>query len=497
MNISVTHAASVKFSESGACLMVPLYQGELPLNATLLDPAHELVLQAQADRGVLTGKAGQCAYLPVTEAPYSGVLILGAGERAKLTPEGLRRAAGAAAKALTENRITSLVLDVSHFPELPVDALLEGIILGQYDFDAYRSKRDGAPPRLAEFTVALAEGAEVNAPQKACELAALACFSANGARHLANTPPNEMTPAALAEFAEGIARDSGCECTVLEERQMETLGMNALLAVGRGSAQDSKLIVLRHHVSNDLKTIAIVGKGVTFDTGGISIKPAADMHEMKYDMCGAAAVLCAMMTIVELRPAINVICVVPSVENMPSGMAARPGDILRAYNGKTIEVRNTDAEGRLILADAMAYTADKYKPDVMVDLATLTGACVVALGHNAAGLFSNNETLSQELAAAGEATGERVWSMPLWDEHGEMLKSPHADLSNVGPRWGGAISAASFLSNFIGDTPAWAHLDIAGTAWGASHQPHLSADHASGFGVRLLVKWILDQAGQG
>jgi leucyl aminopeptidase len=497
MKITVAPASGVSFPSEGGCLIAPVYQGEFPLNTTLLRPEHEFVLQAQADRGVLTGKGGQCVYLPVAEAPYAGVLVMGLGERAKVNAEALRRSAGAAAKLLTENRITAAVLDVSHFPEIPADALLEGLILGQYDFDAYRAKRDDAPPRLAEVQVAVGEDVELNAPQKACELAALACFSANGARHLANTPPNEMTPSALAEFAEGIARDSGCECTVLEERQMETLGMNALLAVGRGSEQDSKLIILRHHVSNDLKTIAIVGKGVTFDTGGVSIKPAADMHEMKYDMCGAAAVLCAMMTIAELRPAINVICVVPSVENMLNGQAARPGDIVRAYNGKTIEIRNTDAEGRLILADAMAYTADKYKPDVMVDLATLTGACVVALGHNAAGLFSNNDVLTQELLHAGEATGERLWQLPLWEEHGEALKSPHADFSNVGPRWGGAISAASFLSNFIGNTPAWAHLDIAGTAWGATHQPHLSPDHASGFGVRLLVKWILDQAARG
>lgn len=495
MRIEVVKPEEVHYPESLSCLVAPVYEGGFPINTTLLRAEHELTLQALSDWEVFEGKAGQTHLLPTPEAPYKSVLLWGLGKEADCDAEAVRRAAGAAAKTLLSNRIARVVLDLSHFPERLAEPFTEGVILAQYDFDVYKSKPEGkaAPQRVEAVTVAVKEDVNTDALHKALELAALCCFSANGARHLANTPPNEMTPDALANFARGIAEDSGCECTVLEERQMETLGMNALLAVGRGSAQESKLIILRNQVSNDTKTIAIVGKGVTFDTGGISIKPSADMHEMKYDMCGAAAVLCAMMTVVELRLPINVICVVPTVENMPSGNALRPGDIVKAYNGKTIEVVNTDAEGRLILADAMAYVADKYKPDVMIDLATLTGACVVALGHNAAGLFSNSEELSRQLSEMGRQTGERVWPMPLWDEHGEMLKSPHADLSNCGPRWGGAISAASFLKNFIGDTPAWAHLDIAGTAWGAKHLSYLPAEHASGFGVRLLVRWLLSQ----
>jgi leucyl aminopeptidase len=497
MNISVVFPDAVAYpADVLSALVAPVYEGEFPINTTLLQPDHEVVLQAAADWEVFTGKAGQTYFLPTPAGPYQGVLLLGLGKRAGSDAEVIRRATGAAAKTLATHRIGHAVFDVSHFAECLAEPFVEGLILGQYDFDVYRAKPEGtpAPQRVEALTVVVKEGVNAEALKNACELAALCCFSANGARHLANTPPNDMTPKALATFAQGLAKESGCECIVLGERQMETLGMHSLLAVGRGSEQDSQLIILRHQVSSDAKTIAIVGKGVTFDTGGISIKPAAEMHEMKYDMCGAAAVLCAMMAIVELRPAINVICVVPTVENMPSGNAFRPGDIIKAYNGKTIEVQNTDAEGRLILADALAYVADKYKPDVIVDLATLTGACVVALGHNAAGLFSNNEELSNQLVAAGNLTGERVWPMPLWDEHDELLKSPHADLSNVGPRWGGAISAAAFLKNFIGDTPAWAHLDIAGTAWGAKHLPYVSADHASGFGVRLLVRWILEVA---
>jgi len=497
MKIQVISAGDAQFEAERSCLIVPVFEGEMPLNADLLQGPHELVLQAEADRGALTGKSGGSMFLPVVEAPYSGVLALGLGKHDALEGETVRRAAGSAAKLLAQFRVASAVLDLTHYPDVPAAAIVEGFILAQYDFEVYRKPADPPAQRLGTLQVALPDSVDQNAVQKQCELAALACFGANGARHLANTPPNEMTPEGLAEFARGIARDTGCECTVLEERQMETLGMNALLSVGQGSAQDSKLIILRHQVSNDVPTVAMVGKGVTFDTGGISIKPSADMHEMKFDMCGAAAVLCAMMTIAELRPNINVLCVVPAVENMPSHNATRPGDIIKAYNGKTIEVRNTDAEGRMILADAMAYVADKYKPDMMVDLATLTGACVVALGHNAAGLFSNSDELSGALTGAGEATGERLWRLPLWEEHAEMMKTPHADISNAGPRWGGAISAAWFLSNFIGDTKQWAHLDIAGTAWGGSHQPHLSADHATGFGVRLLVKWVLGMAAKG
>ncbi len=497
--VAVDPGSLVLTDDSLSCLVAPVYQGEFPINTSLLQAADEAVLQAVVDWEVFTGKAGQTYFLPTpANAGYKSVLLLGLGKRDAADAEAVRRAAGAAAKSLSANRIAQVALDISHFSDTIAEPFVEGLILGQYDFDVYRAKPESGPlPQKVEFlAVVLKDALHADAVQKVCELAALCCFSANGARHLANTPPNEMTPAALAAFAQGIAEEGGCECVILGERQMETLGLNALLAVGQGSEKDSQLIILRHQVSNDAKTVAIVGKGVTFDTGGISIKPSADMHEMKYDMCGAAAVLCAMMTIVELRLPINVICVVPTVENMPSGKSFRPGDIIKAYNGKTIEVQNTDAEGRLILADAMAYVADKYKPDVMVDLATLTGACVVALGHNAAGLFGNDDTLLTELVKAGKQTGERVWPMPLWDEHDDLLKSPHADLSNVGPRWGGAISAAAFLKNFIGDTPAWAHLDIAGTAWGGKHLPYASPDHATGFGVRLLVRWIMSLTGK-
>jgi len=496
MRVLVTRQSETQFQGETSCLVVPCFEKSFPLESALLQGEHEVTLQALADRDIFTGKADESYYLPTPGGPYGGVLIAGLGKPENLTPEALRRAGGKACEALKRHRADEIVLDISRHTDLPAEALLEGIVLGQYDFDVYKEASPTPPAKVKTLRVAVDDSADLHGVQVRCELAVLACLSTNGARQLANTPPNEMTPAALAEFALGIARDSGCECVILDQIQMATLGMNALLGVARGSGQPPKLIILRHHHSDNAKTVAIVGKGVTFDSGGISIKPAADMHEMKYDMAGAAAVLCAMMAITELKPAINVICAVPAVENMTGENAQRPGDIVRAYNGKTIEVLNTDAEGRLILADAIAFIIDKYKPAALIDLATLTGAVVVALGHHAAGLFDNNEELATSLLTAAGQTGERLWRLPLWPEHDKMIEGNHADLANIGPRGqAGAITAAAFLKQFVGDTP-WAHLDIAGTAWGAKGIPYLDPNHASGFGVRLITRWILDQAGQ-
>lgn len=494
MKLIVADIVDLEWPSDAACLVLPVFEGGWPVESGLLAGEHEVVLQGLVDRGVFSAKAEEVAYLPTGGAAYAGVLLAGLGKREELTPERVRRVAGKAAAALRANKIEALVLDIADAGEFPAEAFVEGVVLGQYDFDVYKKKPETTAPKTAGITVAVAEGTDLNALQIRCELAALTCLSANGARHLANTPPNEMTPGALAEFALGIARESGCECTILDEAQMASLGMNALLGVARGSGQPPKLIVLRHHHADDAETVAIVGKGVTFDSGGISIKPADGMHEMKYDMAGAAAVLCTMLNIVELKPAVNVVCVVPAVENMTGDHAQRPGDIVRAYNGKTIEVLNTDAEGRLILADALAFTVDKYKPAAIVDVATLTGAVVVAVGHYAAGLFSNDDTLSGELLEAGEATGERLWRFPLWPEYEKLIEGTHADLANIGPRGeAGAITGAAFIKQFIGEVP-WAHLDIAGTAWGAKHISYLDTKHASGYGVRLLTKWILDRA---
>ncbi len=492
MRVNVTKSYEMKIADVETCLIIPLFEKDFPLESAVLAEEDELALQALADKEIINGTAGECYYYPRPTGQFKGILVLGLGDRKKFLPETLRRAAGTAAAQLATNKITQIFLDISHYSELPAEAFIEGIILSQYDFSIYKQNDDKhpAPVKVEETTLIIRDDYDPEPMRNLIRISVLSCLSANGARHLANTPPNEMTPVALAAFAEGIAEDSGCECTILEPGQMAALGMNAILGVARGSAQPPRLIILKYHHSDDAKTVAIVGKGVTFDTGGISIKPAASMHEMKYDMCGAAAVLCAMMNVVELKPKVNVICVVPAAENMTGDAAQRPGDIIKAYNGKTIEVHNTDAEGRLILADALAYTIDKYKPDMIVDLATLTGACVIGLGHYAAGLFSTDDILAESLRQRGDEVGERVWRLPLWEEYERLIDGTHADLCNIGPREGGAITAAAFLKQFTGDTP-WAHIDIAGTAWGAKNIAYLSTDHASGYGVRLLTHWIM------
>lgn len=494
MNVSTTDPNEFAWPEAPTCLVLPVFEKGWPVESPMLKQPHELVLQTYFDRDIFTGKPEETAYLPVEDGPYAGVLLLGLGARESLTPERVRRAAGKAAGVLRAQKYTEVVLDISDSPVYCAEAFLEGVSLAQYDFDVYKKKEEPGPAKVQLFHIIAPPNTDLHDLQVRSEMALLLCLSTNGARHLANTPPNELTPTALAEFALGVARESGCECTILEEAQMASLGMNALLGVARGSGQPPKLIILRHHHSDDAPTLAIVGKGVTFDSGGISIKPADGMHEMKYDMAGAAAVLCTMLNIAELKPAINVVCVVPSVENMTGDHAQRPGDIVKAYNGKTIEVLNTDAEGRLILADALAFTVEKYKPAAVVDVATLTGAVVVALGHYAAGLIGNNDALAGELIAAGEHTGERLWQLPLWPEYEKLIEGTHADLANIGPRGeAGAITGAAFIKQFVGETP-WVHLDIAGAAWGAKNIAYLDTKHASGYGVRLLTRWILERA---
>jgi len=287
-----------------------------------------------------------------------------------------------------------------------------------------------------------------------------------------------------------MAREFNLECEVLERADMEKLGMRSLLAVAAGSHQPPKLIVLRYRGgATDAKPVVLIGKGVTFDTGGISLKPAAEMDEMKYDMCGAASVLGTLQAVTRLKLPVNLTVVVPATENMPGGGASRPGDIVTSMSGQTIEILNTDAEGRLILCDALTY-AERFKPDTVIDVATLTGACVVALGGVASGLFANRDALARELLAAGEDAHDRAWHMPLWDDYQELLKSPFADMGNIGGRWAGAITAACFLSRFTRKFK-WAHLDIAGTAWKSGKDKG-----ATGRPVALLTHFLLQRAGQ-
>jgi leucyl aminopeptidase len=412
------------------------------------------------------------------------VLVVGLGKRAELDAEKLRVAAAVAAKeaARLEARSLAWTLPDIDDAEAAAEALVTGTILASYRFDRFKSADpDEAPPRLE--SLALLGPGELG---EAAETARVAAEAQNRARDLQSTPANVATPTFLAERAEEIAAaNDAVSVEVLGRPEIEAKKMGGLLAVSQGGPQEPKLIVLRYAGGGTGPTLGFVGKGVTFDTGGISLKPGAGMYEMKMDMSGAAAVLETVEAIAELKLPIDLIAVVPSTENMPSGTAVKPGDIITQYNGKTVEVNNTDAEGRLILADALAY-AIELGAERIVDIATLTGAVTIALGSTYAAVISNDDALAGKVVEAGERSGELVWRLPLHPEYKELMKGKFADLSNLASkRKAGTITAGSFLEEFVGETP-WAHVDIAGTAWDVGRE--YVGNGASGFGVRLLFE---------
>ncbi|MFA6244370.1 MAG: leucyl aminopeptidase, partial [Candidatus Hydrogenedentales bacterium] len=437
----------------------------------------------------------EVTFTATPSSPYVGLLLMGCGDRDKADAETIRRCAGKAVDALRKARATRVLIDMSGKPEWLLGAFIEGLMLGQYRFARYKSlPKDNVPTSIEELVVIVESDEQAPSLKEYALRIAKVCCCTNWARDLANMSSNEMTPGQLAYEAKALAGQFGLVYECLDTGRMGELGMHALLGVARGSAEPPRLIILEYRFGDSAPTLAMVGKGITFDTGGVSIKPADHMHEMKFDMCGAAAVLGAMKVVAQMRPPINVVCVIPATENVVDARAQKPGDIVRAYNKKTIEVHNTDAEGRLILADAMAYVVDTYRPDKMVDIATLTGACVVALGHYAAGVTSTSEELFSALQDASNTVGERIWRLPLWDDYAKLMEGTHADLCNIGPaREAGAVTAACFLKEFVSDTP-WAHIDIAGTAWGVKNVSYLDTNSATGFGVRLLTEWIRREA---
>ena len=415
---------------------------------------------------------------------FPPVLVAGLGARGELDAEKLRVAAALAAKEAERLEVGSMAwaLPESDDSAAAVEALVTGTILAAYRFDRFLGDQDEKKARLESLTVlAPAELAG------AAETARVYAEAQNRARDLQSTPANVATPTFLAERAEAIAAAGGDSLSVevLGRAELEARGMGGLLAVSQGGPQEPKLIVLRYAGGGSGPKLGLVGKGVTFDTGGISLKPGQGMQEMKMDMSGAAAVLEAVAAIAELRLPIDLLAVVPSTENMPSGTAIKPGDVITQYSGKTVEVNNTDAEGRLILADALAYAVE-LGAERLVDLATLTGAVLIALGSTYAAVISNDDELAGEVVEAGEVSGELTWRLPLHPEFKELMKGTVADLSNLASkRKAGTITAASFLEEFVGETP-WAHVDIAGTAWDVG-RPYTGND-ASGYGVRLLVE---------
>jgi leucyl aminopeptidase len=415
------------------------------------------------------------------------VLLAGLGKRADFSLETLRRATGRALKKLRDAGINRAAVSLNPESTEAAAAVTEAAVLALYQFTEFKADESTA---FNSLTICVSGKADVPAYKTAVQRAQLIAESANFARALGNLPGNVIYPATLADRARALAKECGLKCTVLDKAALEKGGFGGLLAVGGGSAREPHLLSLEYNgAGQDQPPVALVGKAITFDTGGISIKPADRMDEMKFDKCGGCAVLGILRAAVLLKLPVNLLGVIAAAENMPGANSYRPGDIVTSYPGKdkrgvTIEVMNTDAEGRIVLGDALAYARER-DPRAIIDFATLTGACVVALGNFAAGLFGNDDKLVEKLRAAGERTGERAWPMPLWAEYRELIKSDVAVHKNQGPRGGGAITAASFLAKYVGDTP-WAHFDIAGTGWTTEERPYLGKG-ATGYGVRLVV----------
>ena len=456
-------------------------------------PKLDLPVQPRIDElyavGEFTGERFTLSRLHRPEGLEAQRLVLaGCGKRAEFDAARLRLVSAAAARALKSKAVKRIAVWLGGGLGVAalVRAAVEGALLGAYEPDRYRTDPKKEDSRLEGFAVLVPEG-PAGELEQAVWRGRLVAEAQNWARELVAEPGNRLTPTALAEAALAMAHERGLSCEILDRERMRQLGMGALLGVAQGSAEPPVLIVVRYRpeAESGPAHLGLLGKGVTFDTGGISIKPSEKMDQMRYDMAGGAAVLAAMRAIAELRPPAPVTALVPAVENMPGPRAQRPGDIVTTLSGKTVEVLNTDAEGRLILADAITY-ARRLGCTHLVDLATLTGAIVVALGHVYAGAFGNDSNWLDRVLAAARSAGERLWPMPLDEEYLELLETPFADLANVGPRAAGAVTAARFLREFADPVP-WVHLDIAGTAWLEEAKPFMPKG-PTGIGVRTLVE---------
>jgi len=450
----------------------------------------EPVLAAGAQAGKFTGKAGQLVEGFVErDGTVSRVALAGIGPDGTERPAALERAGGALAARFLVGGEEQLVLDASGLSAGDVAAVVTGLELRSWRYDIYRTKlAEDQKPSLKQVTIAHApEGAEA-----AWAEAAALVEGVGFTRELVSEPANILYPDTFVERCQARFADTGAELLVLGEDEMRRLGMGALLGVSQGSVREAKLLAIRWNGGEaGAAPMAFVGKGVTFDTGGISIKPAGGMEDMKWDMGGAGAVAGAMLALVKRKARANVIGVVGLVENMPDGNAQRPGDVVTTMNGQTVEVINTDAEGRLVLCDALTWVQREYAPRAIVDLATLTGAMIIALGHEHGGIFSNDDSLAGALVQAGLDTGDKLWRLPLGAAYDKLIDSPIADIRNVGPRPAGSITAAQFLQRFIDNDTPWAHLDIAGMVW-ADKPGATWGKGATGYGVRLIDRYVRD-----
>jgi leucyl aminopeptidase len=491
-------ALSPESAKSG-CLVLGVWRGdkrgaELTAPAQQVDRAARGALREALSQGDLSGKTGATLLLrSVPGIQAQRVLLVGLGERSEFGEAQFREALRGAAGALRElgaKDATVFVADLKVGSRPPAWNVRQAVLCLRdafYRFDRLKTQKKASAPALASVTVA---AAATPALEGALKEAVATAEGVELARTLGNLPSNICTPGYLADEARKLGRQYRFPVQVLERRDLERLGMGAFLSVTRGSHQPPKLIVLRYSGgAKSTAPIAFVGKGITFDTGGISLKPSGEMDEMKFDMSGAASVLGAFRALAAMKARVNVVGVIPACENMPGGAATKPGDVVTTLSGQTVEILNTDAEGRLILCDALSY-AERFKPSAVIDIATLTGACVIALGHVATGLFSNDDALAEQLLETGEETWDRVWRMPLWEDYQEQLRSNFADMQNIGGRPAGSITAACFLARFTRKL-RWAHLDIAGTAWKSGREKG-----STGRPVPLLVRFALRQAGR-
>jgi leucyl aminopeptidase len=482
--------------QRSSCIVAGVFESrKLSTVAHQIDDVSGGAISSILRRGDLEGKPGQTLLLHnIPNLPSERVLLIGCGKEKEFNENRYRDATAKAVSVLKDTGATEVT---SYLTELEVKGrdiswkvrqAVEVTEAALYRFDQLKSKPNNSRRALRRVVLAVPKRSDLGSGEQAIREGQAIAEGMKLARDLGNLPGNLCTPAYLAEQATEIGKQYGLKITVLEKDDMEKLGMGALLSVARGSRQPPKLIVLEYHGGKEGEApVALVGKGLTFDAGGISIKPAANMDEMKYDMCGGASVLGAVKAAAELKLPLNIVGIIPSSENLPDGDANKPGDIVTSMSGQTVEVLNTDAEGRLILSDALTY-AERYKPAVVIDIATLTGAVVIALGAHASGLLANNDQLAREILGAGKYTHDRAWQLPLWEEYQKQLDSNFADMANIGGREAGTITGACFLARYAKNFK-WAHLDIAGTAWKTGKEKG-----ATGRPVPLLVQFLINRA---
>lgn len=449
--------------------------------------------------GDFKGKFGELAHFVAPSKPFKRVLLAGCGKKKEFTLEKVRKIGARVSLYAKEHGWSDAACTLQNLPlketaGKQAQAFCEGALLSLYTFDEHKTlKKNNNNGKLNSITLCAADAKQLASFSRGAKTASVLADCIYATRTLINNPGNIITPTKLADEARNIARKtSGVSAEILSLPQIKKLKMGCFLSVASGSEEPPKFVILKYQPQGAKKTIVLVGKGVTFDSGGISIKPSAKMHEMKMDMSGAATVIETVRACALLKLPVRVIALAPCTENLPSGRAAKPGDVFKAHNGKTVEVQNTDAEGRMILADALSY-AKRFKPDALLDMATLTGAVQVALGKECCGVLGNDDKLIEKLKAAGDETHERVWQLPLWDEYEEDIKSAVADFKNIGAGGAGTIIGAIFLKQFVPEKTAWAHLDIAAVAWNDAKKDYFTGG-ATGYGVRLLTRFVENES---